>query len=411
MTTAPAPLPLDSTGRRLYAQADELRAGAPAHRVALPGGLTAWSVTRGDVAKRLLLHPDVSKDARRSWPGYRPYAIPWLTAWVDVVSMFTSDGDDHQRLRALVSRAFTPRRIEELRPAIQKLVDGLLDGLAATPPGTAVDLRPAFSYPIPSGVICDLFGVPDAQRPAMLRVIDRVLDTELSGEEHARVGQEMYGAMHALLAAKHAEPGDDMTSALLREQERDGDSLSDDEVVSTLILMIGAGSETAVALIDHLIHTLLTRPDVRAAVLADPSRWEDAVEETLRLHPPVMHLPLRYAAADLDLGEGVVIGRGELILIGFGAHGRDPGVHAAADTFDLDRADKQHLAFGHGVHYCLGAPLARLEALVAVPSLLARFPGLRAADGDGDLPRRASFIGNELASLPVLLDGAGVSPA
>ncbi|MFC4057361.1 cytochrome P450 [Planomonospora corallina] len=407
MTVAPAVL--DTTGLLMYEQADKLRAAGPAVPVEMLDGLVAWSVSRGDVAKRLLVHPDVSKDARRSWPDYRPGAYPWLTAWVDVVSMFTSDDPDHKRLKDLVARAFTPRRIEAMRPAVEAIVTDLLDGLAAREagaPGQAVDLRSAFSFPVPTRVICDLFGVPAEQRPKMLSVMDSVLDTSSSPERAAQIRDDMFAVMHTLIATKRAEPGDDMTSVLLDAREEDGDRLSEEELISTLILMIGAGSETAVSMIDHAVVELLANPGQLAAALADPARWDDVVEETIRKHPPIMHLPLRYATADIDLGEGVTIRKGDLVLIAFGAHGRDPEANPEPDRFDIDRADRQHLAFGHGIHFCLGAPLARLEGRVALPALFTRFPELRLATRVEDLPPQPSFMGNDYRELPVLLGPA-----
>lgn len=405
------PITLDTTGHHLYAQADQLREAGPAVRVEMPSGLVAWSVSRGDIAKQLLLHPHVSKDARKSWPGYQPWSIPWLAAWVDVISMFTSDGADHKRLKDLVGRAFTARRIEAMRPAIEAIVTDLLDALEATAPGRSVDLRTAFAYPVPTRVICDLFGVPDDQRPEMLRVIDSVLDTSASDEAAARVRDDMFAAMHTLIATKRATPGSDMTSVLLAAHEEDGDRLTEEELVSTLILMIGAGSETAVSLINHAVVELLAHPDQLAVVLADPTRWDDVTEETLRKHPPIMHLPLRYATADIDLGDGVTIAAGDLILIGFGAHGRDPQTNHDPDQFNIDRSDREHLAFGHGIHHCLGAPLARLEARVALPALFTRFPHLRLAAEPGELAHQPSFIGNDYRSLPVLLHSAAAAPA
>jgi cytochrome P450 len=394
---------LDPTGRHLYEQLDQLRAGGPAIQVRLPGDLIAWSVTRGDLVKRLLTHPSVSKNARTSWPDYQPFAIGWLTAWVDVISMFTVDGQDHKRLKDLVGKAFTPRRIEAMRPAIETIVADLLDDLARQPADQPIDLRARYSYPIPTRVICDLMGVPDEQRPHMLRIIDSVLDTSLSPERATVVQREMFASMHTLLQYRRANPATDMTSLLLATQQTSGDRLSNEELVSTLILMIGAGSETAVSLIDHATVAMLTHPDQLATVLADPARWSDVIEESLRQHPPIMHLPMRYSTADIDLGDGVTIGKGELILIGFGAHGRDPNTNPEPDLFDIDRADRQHLAFGHGIHYCLGAPLARLEAAVALPALFNRFPNLHLADGPGLPPRQTSFIANDYPALPVTL--------
>ncbi|MFI9027894.1 hypothetical protein [Streptomyces sp. NPDC053560] len=189
-------------GREGHAQTDRLRAAGPAVRVLLPDGLTAWSVTRGEVARHLLTHPDVAKDVRKSWPGYRPGAIPWLNPWVDIVSMLTTDGADHQRLRMPFGKAFTPRRIDDLRPAVEAAVADLLADLANPPlgqdgsrarggagsaegAGEPTDLRAPFALALPTRVICDLFGVPDIQRPAMLRALEASLETDVSPEEAA----------------------------------------------------------------------------------------------------------------------------------------------------------------------------------------------------------------------------------
>ena len=407
MTTG-TPIVLDTSGRRLYPQSDELRAAGPAVKVGLPGGLTAWSVSRGDVVKQLVTHPDVSKNPRTSWPGYLPGAQPWLIAWIDVISMFTSDGADHLRLRKLVSRAFAARRVEAMRPPVEAIVAGRLDALEAAEaaqPGRPVDLRATFSYAIPTRVICGLFGVPEGQRAQMVGTIDGVLDTTATPEQAARTGADLFAEIDALIAAKRAHPGDDMTSMLLTAQ--DGDQLTSEELVSTLILMVGAGSQTTVALIDQAVTELLTHPDQLATVLAHPERWDDVIEETLRLHSPIMHIPLRYATADIDLGEGVTIRSGDLIMMGFGSHGRDPDVHNHAEQFEIDREDKQHLAFGYGMHYCLGAPLARLEARVALPALFSRFPRLGLAVDPEELRPQPSFITADVRTLPVLLDGPG----
>ncbi|MGP4110320.1 cytochrome P450 family protein [Streptomyces sp. 4N509B] len=424
---SPSPLPepvvLDSTGApRLHEQAGELRAAAPAVRVRLPENVVAWSVTRGDVIRRLLTHPDVSKNPRTSWPGYRPGAVQWLYPWVDVESMFTADGPDHQRLKKVVGRAFTPRRVEALRPTVESVVAGLLDALAARDPGAPTDLRAGFAYGIPTQVICGLVGVPPEQRAAMLGHMDRVLTTDVTREESSDVNQGLIQAMRTLIATKRAEregeqrggrqgeqrdpqrderPAEDMTSLLLAAEEEI--ELTEHEMISTLILMVGAGSQTATALIAHTVVELLSHREQLAAVLADPRRWDDAIEEALRLHPPIVHIPMRFATADIDLGEGVTIRAGDAVIAGFGAHGRDPAVHRDPETFDIDREDKAHMAFGHGLHYCVGAPLARLEAQVALPALFDRFPDLALAVDASALPPQPSFIGHDLLELPVLL--------
>lgn len=399
---------LDSDGgTRLYKQADELRAAAPAVRVRMPEDVIAWSVTRGDIVKQLLIHPHVSKDAHASWPEHQAGAIPWLYPWVDVVSMFTSDGDDHTRLRQLVGRAFTARRIEAMRPTVEAVVTGLLDALEDRGADERVDLRAEFAHGVPTRVICDLFGIPADQRPEMIRVIGSVFATDVTPEQAAAVGNDLYRAMQTLVAAKRRSPADDMTSLLLTAHEEDGDRLSETELISTLIAVIGGGFETTVSLIGAAVRELLAHPDQLAAVLGEPARWTDVIDEALRLHPPIMHLPLRYATENIDLGEGVTIRAGDAILIAFGAHGRDPGVHDDPAAFDIDRADKQHLAFGHGIHYCIGAPLARLEAEIALPALFDRFPGLTLSIAPDEVEPQHSFISNDVTELPVTLGAAG----
>ncbi|MGW4028731.1 cytochrome P450 family protein [Streptomyces sp. NPDC004838] len=395
---------LDSGGgRRMYEQVDRLRAAGPAVRVRLPEGVVAWSVTRGDVIKRLLTHPGVSRDARKSVPGYRPGAVGWLFPWVDVESMFNAEGQDHRRLRKLVGPAFAPRRIEAMRPRIQAVVNGLLDALEARGDAEPLDLRAGFSHEVPTRVICDLFGVPAEQRPAMLRSFGAVADTGATAEEAAALNQDLLTLVRALIDAKRRDPGDDMTSLLLAAREEDADRLSEQELISTLFLMIGAGSQTAISLIDNAVRELLTHREQLEAVLSGATPWTEVVEETLRLHSSVMHMPMRWATQDIDLGEGVVIRTGESMLIAFGAPGRDPGVHDDPGAFDAGREDKAHLAFGHGVHYCLGAPLGRLEAEVALPALFGRFPGLALAVAPEHIRPQRSFIGNDITELPVRL--------
>ncbi|WP_424216767.1 cytochrome P450 family protein (plasmid) [Streptomyces sp. BI20] len=395
---------LDLTGSALYSDLDRLRDAAPAVPVNLPDGIVAWSVTRGDVVRRLTTHPEVSKNGRAHWPGYRLFSIPWLALWVDPDSMLTNDGLDHQRLRALVDHAFTPRRITAMRPGVEAVVRATLDAprRAADADGV-VDLRAAFCAPVPTRVICELFGMSQERSPVMVRAIDGLLDSTAPAEEVGRHRETMYAETRALIAAKREAPGEDMTSVLLAAQAEGGDRLDEGELISTLFLMIGAGSETTVSLLEHAVAELLARPELLASVRADPRLWDVVIEETLRKHPPAVHVPMRFALADIDLGEGVTIRAGDPILIGFGAHGRDPGTNPDPSLFDLDRSDRQHLSFGFGAHYCLGAPLARLEARIALPALFERYPGMSLAVKPAELRRLPSFIVNGHRELPVRL--------
>lgn len=390
---------LDSTGTRLHSLNTELRQ-QDAVRVVMRDGVSAWAVTDGVLVKRLLTDPRVSRDPRRHWKGFADVAdLGWLVPWT-LPSLFNAYGADHARLRRMVARAFTVRRIEAMRPAVKAVIASALDSLAAAP--EPADLRRSFSYRIPSTVIFDLFGVPDGLRPALSNLVDDSNITSASTEDADATGAALIADMGALIEHKRAHPGDDLTARLLFVQDEDGGSLTAEELVATMILFIGAGSETTVSLIDHAVVNLLTHPEALAEVRADPSRWDDVLDETLRLESPVGFLPLRYAVEDVELPGGTVIPAGDPIIIGFAAHGRDPRVHLMPDEWNLDREDKDHLAFGHGVHFCIGAPLARLQATLALTALFERFPDLRLAVDAGELRRLPSFTANDYAEVPVL---------
>lgn len=361
-------------------------------------------MTSQEALRQLLGDPRVSKDPRQHWPRFVNGEIDeeWpLLLWVAVKNMFTAYGGDHRRLRSLISQAFTPRRTAAMRPRIEQITGGLLDELAARP--QPVDLREGFAYPIPIEVICQLFGVQDDVRPALRTVVDGVFDTTFTAEQAVANQHELYRIMHELVAFKRAEPGDDLTSGLIAVREDDGSGLSEAELVDTLILVISAGHETTVNLLDHAITALLTHPGQLAAVLAGEVPWSEVIEETLRWQAPVANLPLRYAVTDIELGD-IVIRKGEAILASYAAAGRDRSVYGdTADTYDITRADKTHLAFGHGVHYCLGSSLARLEAEVALPALFTRFPDIQLAVPAAELRPTGSFISNGHLALPVKL--------
>ncbi|MDG9715462.1 cytochrome P450 [Streptomyces sp. DH24] len=405
MTQQQPPLVLDPTGADHHAEDRALRERGPATRVDILG-VEAWSVSDPVLLKRLLISPHVSKDARAHWPAFAEAVGTWpLALWVAVENMFTAYGPHHRKLRRLVAPAFSSRRIAAMKPAVEDMVTALVDRLAGLPAHEPVDLRQELAYPLPIGVISHLMGLPEDQRDDFRDLVDRVFDTTLGPEEAQANTVGLYELLEQLIAAKTSAPGDDMTSLLIaaRDDESDGSRLTPQELRDTLLLMISAGYETTVNVIDQAVFTLLTRPDQRELVRSGAVTWEDVVEETLRHEPAVKHLPLRYAVTDIPLPDGRTIARGEAILASYSAANRHPDWHGDADTFDAARTVKEHLAFGHGVHFCLGAPLARLEVALALHSLFDRFPGVHLAEPADQLRPVASLISNGHQRLPVYL--------
>ncbi|WP_280221621.1 cytochrome P450 family protein [Nocardia neocaledoniensis] len=402
------PIVLDSTGVDIQGESDRIRERGPVALVELPGGVPAWSVTDQAVLRDLLVDPRVSKDPRQHWMSFINGEITeaWpLLPWVAVDNMFTAYGADHRRLRRLVAPAFSHRRSTALRPRIAEITETLLDGLSDSPVGEPVDLRAGFAYPVPIRVITELVGVPDDLGPAMHKCVDGFFDGTFTAEQAQANYLEMYGLVGELVAYRRAHPGDDVTSVLLATRGEDA-PLSEKELVDTVMLVINAGHETTVNLLDQAIVALLTHPEQRAAVVSGDMAWADVVEETLRFQAPVAHLPLRYAVEDIEIPGGPRIAKGEAILASYAGAGRDPKVHGAtAAEFDPTRATRdRHLAFGHGAHHCLGASLARLEAAVALPALFERFPTMRLAVNPRELEPVSSFISNGHTTVPVHLN-------
>jgi cytochrome P450 len=403
------PFTLDTTGRDIHAEAAILRAHGPAIQVELPGRILAWSINSHAVIKQLLTDPNVTKSARNHWPAFINGEIPldWeMISWIAMDNMVTSYGKDHVRLRKLVGKAFTPRRVEAIRPRVVELTNQLLGNLAATAPGEVVDLRQTFAYPLPARLVADLIGMSEEARAETAKVIDMMVDTTVTPEQAQGILLGWRTAMAELLAVKRQTPGDDITSDLIAARDEDGSRLTEAELTDTIFAILGAGSETTINFFDNAITALLTHPAQRELVLSGLASWNDVIDETLRVESPLAHLPLRYAVEDIEL-DGVTIPKGDPILINYSAVGRDPALHGdSADSFDITRADKEHLSFGYGPHYCLGAGVARLVATIGLSGLFERFPELALAVDKADLEPLPTFIMNGHRSLPVRLTAA-----
>jgi len=387
---------LDPLARASHMEAADLRARGPAVLVELPGGVRAWAVTRHSVIRALTTDPRVSRDFRRHWPGVVDIPEGWALAQVGLQQSFVNTyGEEHRRLRGPVASSFSSRRIEDMRASVQATADRLVDAMVAVPPGESIDARRALSVPLTMTVICDLLGVPDDMRAPLGAAIDGVMDTTGDAEEGLARQIELRDRLVRLLAYKREHAGRDLTSDLLAPPAATERPRTEQETLDTLFLMLGAGFETSVNLITNALFALLSHPEHLAALRAGAIGWSDVIEESLRHEGPIAFLPLRYAVEDIDLGEDVLIRQREPIIIGFAAAGRDPQAHPSnPDAFDPTRADKSHLAFGHGPHFCLGAHLARLEAHIALATLFERLPGLALAHPNETPPRITSFIVN-----------------
>lgn len=407
MTTREIQLVLDPAARR-RAEEEKLLHEAEGPVLVDILGERAWAVADPGLLTRLLSDRRVSKDPRQHWPRFIAGEIvgKWpLYLQVSVDNMFTAYGSAHQRLRRLVAPAFTTRRLTALIPSVEENTAALLEELDRDPE-PVIDLRAAYAVQLPVRVISDFIGVPPGMRARFKLAIDRIWDTTLTQEEARAATADAYGMLAELIELKRARPAGDMTSALLAARDEEGGEqpLTETELTDTLLLAVAAGYETTVNLIDSAVTALLADPGQLAHVRAGRATWSDVVEETLRFAAPVSHMPMRYAVEDIPLPGGVTIRQGEAILPSYGAASNHPGpVGPSAGRFDATRAGKPHLAFGHGPHFCLGAPLARAEGAIALEGLFDRFPEVRLAVPAASLEPVPSILGNGHVALPVRL--------
>ncbi|MFD3751834.1 cytochrome P450 [Streptomyces cyaneofuscatus] len=370
-----------------------LRARGPIRRVRIPEGTHAWLVVGYEAGRTLLADQRLSKQWAEASPALGVTKVSAGT------SMLSSDTPDHTRLRKLVAREFTPRRMEQLTPRVQEMTDELLDRMLAAPDRRA-DLVESLSYPLPMNVICELLGVPFLDRTAFREWSNQAASSvDVSKRDSSTRAMAAY--LTALLQDKRARPGDDLKSALIHTADEDGDRLSADELMGMAWLLLVAGHETTVNLITNGVHNLLAHPDQLAALRADFGLIDNAVEEILRFEGPVETPTYRFTTEPVDIGGTVIPGGGELVLVAMSDANRDPARYPDAARFDITRDARGHIAFGHGIHYCLGAPLARIEARVAIRSLLERCPELRLTADPATLDWRTGILMRGPLSLPV----------
>ena len=375
-----------------YSVHERLRAERPVAAVIMPGGTPSWLVTGYAEARAALTDPRL----RKMPPGWRP--DPASIFGLLEMHMLNSDRPDHERLRKLVNKAFTARRVEQLRPRITSITAGLLDDMSTR---REVDLLASFAFPLPVTVICELLGVPVADRDDFRAWSATIVSNTASPGAYQADATAMIRYFISLLAAKRRDPADDLLSALIAARDEE-DKLSENELVSMAFLLLVAGHETTVNLIGNGMLALLLNPGELARLRADPSLLASAVEELLRYVNPVNNATYRFAAEPLEIG-GARIGTGEVVLVSLSGANRDPARYADPERLDVGRDSGGHVAFGHGVHYCLGAPLARLEAEIAFSGLLERFPGMTLAVPPDALRWRPSTLIHGLESLPVRL--------
>ncbi|WP_433667099.1 cytochrome P450 family protein [Nocardia sp. CA-136227] len=402
----PHAIAIDPMVGDLAGETTRLRSAGPITRIDLLGA-PAWTITDHTVARQLLTDARLVKDIN-AWKLFSEGVITrqWpLIGMIDAGrSMFTVDGPEHRRLRIKTTQALTPRRLEELRPTVERLTKELLDDLdAAGGEGAVVDLKQVFAYPLPMRVISELMGVPREDHPMLLDWYKKFFSMMTPQDERLRVIDDMDVYFTAMVRRKTATPTDDLTSALILADEG-GEPLTEEEVVGNLKALVAAGHETTVSLILNTVRALLARPEQLARVRSEEVEWKQVIEESLRFDGPVTHLLMRFATEDITVGD-TVIEKGEGVVMSYRAIGRDTGVFGDdADEFDITRPTAhRNISFGYGPHICPGAALARLEAAIALPALFDRFPALRLAGADSDIVNLPVMTQNDIAALPLHL--------
>lgn len=378
-----------------------LRAEMPVVRMTLPDKRVAWLVTRYDDVFAALRDPRLVKDRRNAMTPEELKKQPWVPGVFKALgsNMLTLDGADHRRLRGLVQQAFTPRILERMRVRVEEVSNELLD---AGQTKRRIDLIRAYAQPLPATIIAEILGVPSADRQKFQRWSKSLIVASASPLFALRALPPILALLRyirTLVRERRARPCDDLVSALV-QAEAAGDMLSEDEVLAMVFLLLVAGYETTVNLIGNGTLALLQHPEQLVRLRSDPSLITSAVEELLRYTNPVGTTIDRYASEELTIA-GVVIPRGSLVFLALASANRDERQFADPDMLDIAREPNKHVAFGWGAHYCIGAPLARLEGQIAINTLLHRCPNLRLDAVPDTLRWRAGLEMHGLETLPV----------
>ncbi|MFE0802401.1 cytochrome P450 [Streptomyces sp. NPDC058812] len=356
----------------------ELREQAPIHRVITPAGDEAWLALGHKVVKQLMA------DRRLGYSHPDPDSAPRASdsVWFGGPSgVYETEEADHAKQRRLIQPYFSPKRMRTLRPRLEELTDQLLDQLEASP--QPADLHAIVSFPLPALMICELLGVPTEDHQLIRRISLGISDMTDAEHSQASLG-ELYAYMSELTRKKRKEPGEDLTSTLCLAE---GGTLDDDYVTRQAMMMVFAGHEATIPMIDIGVLLLLAHPEAHRELLDDMTLLPSALDEILRIAPHSEGWSPRYAKQDLDIG-GVRVKAGELVLLDRPSADHDGEVHPDPETFDIRRSPNPHIAFGQGDHYCMGAPLARLQLEILFSRLLPRFPGLRPAVPIEEMPAR-----------------------
>ncbi|MFY1655058.1 cytochrome P450 family protein [Solwaraspora sp. WMMB762] len=379
-----------------YPTLARIRSNGPVSILHSDEGLPMWVIARYRDVRAALADPRFGQDARRA-QALADDRVAGVTLGGDVVHMLNSDPPDHTRLRRLIHAAFTARRVAAMRPMVDRITTSLLDGIAGR---RTVDLVKDFAFPLPMLIICELLGFPAEDRAAYRAWSTAILTHSDDPADFATALGEMTDYIGGQLRHRRAHPGDDILTGLLAA--RDAGELTDDEIVGMVFLLLIGGHETTVNLLGTATLALLRHPDQLRWLLANRPALPAAIDEFLRYESPVSMATLRFTTEQVDI-DGVRIPAGELVLVSLGGANRDPDRFPDPDRLILDRGDPGHLAFGHGLHRCLGAFLGKLEGELALGALLDRHPGLTLAADEHELPWRNTIMLRGLESLPVAL--------